>query len=252
MDDRLDLYHGGTYSTLELSYIPVSIQLITQTNSSSVCFFVWNIWFQSSTLYLERRPMPLCRRLLGSISWTCHQGPCIAGSPSKQRVHWRLDPHGPSVRGHFTSILSPRMYKTIGRWKSSAEIFSYPAVSAAKLPRYVFHLLRVGEAITLSLAGEVDKENRRVPFQEERRWLYQQQNFRLHYFLVDFFITIFVVIIYYHVQLFFKFFIPLFPVLARVSSLKSCAEESSLIFPSCSFLGEAPRYCGHLWTGCCL
>lgn len=74
----------------------------------------------------------------------------------------------------------------------------------------------MGEAITLSLAGEVDKENLRVPFQEERRWLYQQQNFRLHYFLVDFIIII--VIIYYHVQLFFKFFIPLFPVLARVSS----------------------------------
>ena len=72
------------------------------------------------------------------------------------------------------------MYKTIERWKSSAEFFSYPAVSAAKLPRYVFHLLRVGEAITLSLAGEVDKENRRVTFQEERRWLYQQQNFRVH------------------------------------------------------------------------
>lgn len=64
-------------------------------------------------------------------------------------------------------------------------------------------MLRVGEAITLSLAGEVAKENGRVPFQEERRWLYQQQNFRVHVFLVDFFH-------YYHFQLFFKFFIPFF------------------------------------------
>ena len=86
------------------------------------------------------------------------------------------------------------MYKTMGWCKSSAEFFSYPAVSAAKLPRYTFHLLRVGEAITLSLAGEVAKENRRVPFQEERRWLYQQQNFRLHYFLVDFIIIIIIII----------------------------------------------------------
>ena len=40
MDDRLDLYHGGTYSTLELSYIPVPIQLITQGPTAHLSAFL--------------------------------------------------------------------------------------------------------------------------------------------------------------------------------------------------------------------
>lgn len=41
-------------------------------------------------------------------------------------------------------------------------------------PRYVFHLVRVGPALTVKLSGKVDKTN--YTFEEERRWLFQQAN----------------------------------------------------------------------------
>ncbi|CAE7869335.1 mask, partial [Symbiodinium sp. KB8] len=57
------------------------------------------------------------------------------------------------------------------------------AESRLKIPptQYTFHVLRVGEALALSLSGEVatpqeDAPGRRVPFQESRRWLYQQRH----------------------------------------------------------------------------
>ena len=235
MDDRLDLYHGGTYSTLELSYIPVPIQLITQGNSSSGCFFVWNIWLQSSTLHLERRCPPLCQRLPGSISWTCHQGPCIAGSPSKRRVHWRLDLHGPSVRGHFTSILSPRMYKTMGRWKSSAEFFHIHLYVLLNCPGTgTFSICYVWEK-PLHCHWLVRWTRRTVEFHSKRKGAGSTNN-RTSDFIIFWWILLSLLLlyytIYYLVQLFFEIFHSIFSVLARVSSrLKSCGEEFFVIFP---------------------
>jgi len=39
--------------------------------------------------------------------------------------------------------------------------------------RYVVHVIRIGEAITLSLKGSVSAID---DFQEKRRWLYQSKN----------------------------------------------------------------------------
>ncbi|CAE7203676.1 Ankrd17 [Symbiodinium sp. CCMP2456] len=43
--------------------------------------------------------------------------------------------------------------------------------------RYTFHLLRVGEALSLSLNGQVAESSGQAhPFEETRRWLYQERN----------------------------------------------------------------------------
>lgn len=41
--------------------------------------------------------------------------------------------------------------------------------------RYTFHLVRVGEAIEVSLTGEVANGTERISFAERRRWEYQKQ-----------------------------------------------------------------------------
>ena len=42
--------------------------------------------------------------------------------------------------------------------------------------KYIFHVVRVGEALSLNLLGQVDVPAGTVAFQEHRRWLYQQRN----------------------------------------------------------------------------